>query len=78
MQMTKQILIEQTLKIFNQLPEDKVEEISDFADFILKKYEDSLLIKNIEKVTSDSNAFNFLNEEEELYKLSDVKKLYND
>ncbi len=78
MQMTKQILIEQTLKIFNQLPEDKVEEISDFADFILKKYEDSLLIKNIEKVTSESNAFNFLHEEEELYKLSDVKKLYND
>ena len=78
MQMTKQILIEQTLKIFNQLPEDKVEEISHFAEFILKKYEDSLLIKNIHKVTSDSNAFNFLNEEEELYKLSDVKKLYND
>ena len=78
MQMTKQLMIEQTLKVFNQLPEDKVEEISDFAVFILKKYEDSILLKNLQKVVSNSNTFNFLNDEEDLYSLSDVKKLYND
>lgn len=31
--MTRQIILERTLKITNQLPEDKEAEISDFADF---------------------------------------------
>ena len=76
--MTKQLIIEQTLKVFDKLPEDKVEEISDFADFILKKYEDATLLKNMEKSLSDSNAFSFLKDEEEIYTVADVKKLYND
>lgn len=76
--MTKQIMIEQTLRVFDRLPEEKVEEISNFADFILKRYEDSLLLKNIHEISSKSTAFNFLNEDEELYTLADVKKLYND
>ena len=76
--MTKQLIIEQTLKVFDKLPEDKVEEISDFADFILKKYEDATLLKNMEKSLSDSNTFSFLKDEEEIYTVSDVKKLYND
>ena len=75
--MTKQLIIEQTLKVFDKLPEDKVEEISDFADFILKKYEDATLLKNMEKVLSDSNTFSFLKDEEEIYTVADVKKLYN-
>ena len=76
--MTKQLIIEQTLKVFDKLPEDKVEEISDFADFILKKYEDATLLKNMEKVLSHSNTFSFLKDEEEIYTVSDVKKSYND
>lgn len=76
--MTKQLIIEQTLKVFDKLPEDKVEEISDFADFILKKYEDAALLKNMEKVLSHSNTFSFLKDEEEIYTVSDVKKSYND
>ena len=76
--MTKQLIIEQTLKVFDKLPEDKVEEISDFADFILKKYEDAALLKNMEKVLSHSNTFSFLKDEEEIYTVADVKKLYND
>ena len=76
--MTKQLIIEQTLKVFDKLPEDKVEEISDFADFILKKYEDATLLKNMEKALSDSNTFSFLKNEEEIYTVADVKKLYND
>lgn len=38
--MTRQIIIERTLKAINQLPEEKAKEISDFADFMIKKYED--------------------------------------
>lgn len=75
--MTKQIMIEQTLKVFNQLPEEKVEEISNFADFILKRYEESELLRGTQKISSDSNTFSFLNEEEELYTIADLKKVYN-
>ncbi len=76
--MTKQIMIEQTLKVFNQLPEEKVEEISNFADFILKRYEESELLRGIQKISSDSKTFTFLNEEADLYTMADLKKVYND
>jgi hypothetical protein len=76
--MTKQIMIEQTLKVFNQLPEEKVEEISNFADFILKRYEESELLRGIQKVASEGNSFNFLKDEEDLYTMADLKKVYND
>jgi hypothetical protein len=76
--MTKQIMIEQTLKVFNLLPEEKVEEISNFADFILKRYEESELLKGIQKLTSESNSFSFLDKEDDLYTIADLKKVYND
>jgi hypothetical protein len=78
MAMIKQIMIEQTLKIFNQLPEEKVEEISNFADNVLKRYKESELLRGIQKVTSGGKAFNFLKDEEDLYTMADLKKVYND
>lgn len=75
--MTKQIIIERTLKAINQLPEDKAEEISDFADFVFKKYEEQELSKGIQKLVSESQSFDFLQTEEELYSVSDLKVVYN-
>ena len=34
--MTRRAIIERTIQVINQLPQDKVSEISDFADFIIK------------------------------------------
>ena len=75
--MTRQIIIERTLKIINQIPEDKAAEISDFADFIFKRYEEHQLTKGIQKMVSESHAFDFLNNEEDLYSLADLKEVYN-
>ncbi len=75
--MTRQIIIERTLKIINQLPEEKAEEISDFADFVFKRHEEQEITKGIQKMVSESQAFDFLNSEEEIYSLSDLKELYN-
>lgn len=75
--MTREIIIERTLKAINQLPEDKAAEISDFADFIFKRYEDQELTKSIQKITSESQAFEFLQNEEELYSIADLKEIYN-
>ena len=75
--MTRQTIIERTLKAINQLPEDKAEEISDFADFVIKRFEDHKLSEAIQQLTSNSVAFQFLENEEELYSLSDLKEVYN-
>lgn len=75
--MTKQLIIERTLKAINQLPEDKAEEISDFADFVYKRYEEQELSKGLRSIVSESSAFNFLNEEPEIYSISDLKEVFN-
>lgn len=75
--MTKQAIIERTIKAINQLPEDKAVEISDFADFIIKKFEDNRIIENIQQLASNSQVFDFLNDEEELYSSNDLREKYN-
>lgn len=75
--MTKQAIIERTIKAINQLPEDKAEEISNFADFVIKRYEEYSLTQGIQKLANESHIFNFLNEEEDLYSVADLKEVYN-
>lgn len=75
--MTREIIIERTLKAINQLPDDKAEEISDFADFVFKRYEENELLNGMQNLISDSKAFDFLNEEDEIYSLTDLKEAYN-
>lgn len=75
--MTRQAIIERTIRAINQLPEDKAEEISTFAEFVMKQYEEHRLTQGIQKITSGSAAFDFLNEEEDLYSESDLKERYD-
>lgn len=75
--MTRQSIIERTLKAINQLPEDKAEEISDFADFVFKRYEEQELAKGIQMLASESQSFAFLNNEDDIYSIADLKEVYN-
>jgi hypothetical protein len=75
--MTRQAIIERTIKALNQLPEDKAEEISDFADFVTKRYEEDRMTKGIQQLTASNQAFDFLNDEEDLYSEADLKEVYN-
>ncbi len=72
--MTKEAIIEKTLKTLNVLPNERAEEIADFADFVMRKYENQLLVQDIQKLTLEGKAFEFLNEEEDLYSLKDIRK----
>jgi len=76
--MTKEAIINETVQIINKLPKDKVEEIFDFAGFVLKKYEERLLTEGIRYLVSEADAFSFLHEEEDLYTLDDLKEKFND
>lgn len=70
-------MIEQTIKAMAQLPEHKAEEISDFAGFVSKRYEEHLLTQEIQKPAVDSQTFDFLASEEDLYSVADLKEVYN-
>jgi anion-transporting ArsA/GET3 family ATPase len=76
--MSKQAIIERTVKIINQLPESKAEEISDFAGFVIKRYEEQALTEDIKNMVSDSQAFEFLSKEEEIYSEKDLKIMYSE
>lgn len=74
--MTRETLIQRTLTVLAKLPQDKAIEVADFADYILKKYDDNILQQGIEKIVSDSKSFDFLKNEENLYTLADLKERY--
>ena len=75
--MNKQAIIDRTVKAINKLPEEKAREISDFADFITKQYEEQTLTNGIAKLVADSSTFNFIKDEAELYTIADIKEPYN-
>ena len=70
--MDREILIKDTLTKIQQLPDLRIQEINDFADFLLSKIEDSILLEGIQKLTSDSKSFEYLKNEEDLYSVNDI------
>lgn len=74
--MTKKNLINRTLETLEKLPKDKVHEVADYAEFVLKKYDEQILQKGLETLVSQSKSFMFLHDEEELYDESDLKEKY--
>ena len=75
--MTRQHIIEKTLKAINRLPEDKAAEISDFADFVLQRYEEHALIGGIQRLAAEIRAFDFLEKEDDIYSVEDLKEIYD-
>lgn len=77
MTISKQAIIDRTTKAINLLPADKAAEISDFVEFISKRYEEQLLAQGIQQLAAESKTFDFLNTEEDLYTEADLKEVYN-
>lgn len=71
--MTQTAVIENTISALSRLPLEKAVEVADFADFVLRKYEESQLQKGIDEIVSSSEAFAFLANEEDLYSRDDLK-----
>jgi len=74
--MERNDLIENTILKIRQLPDAKIREIHDFAEFLAMKIDDQILQKGIQELTSQSSAFSYLNEEEDLYSVNDLKEHY--
>lgn len=76
--MDRQVLIINTFNKIRQLPDVKIREINDFADFLLSKIDDEIIQEGIQKLTSESKAFEFLKDEDDLYTLNDLKERYDE
>ena len=74
--MTKESLISHVFKILSQLPEDKVKEVSAFADYLLKKKDEYEIQEGIQNLINESESFDFLKDEEGLYSEEDLKKTF--
>jgi hypothetical protein len=75
--MSKHELIELAISKLRKLPPEKIEEATDYISYILRKYDDELLQKGIEKIASEPGSFNFLNEDDDdLYTLNDAIEIY--
>ena len=76
--MNRQVLINNIITKINRLPDNKIKEVDDFADFILSKIDQKIIQEGIQQLTSESKSFDFLNDEEDLYTVNDVKEKYNE
>lgn len=74
--MNRQVLIDNAVNKIRKLPDTKIQEINDFADFLLSKIDDKIILDNIQNLTARSKAFHFLNDEEDLYDENDLKERY--
>jgi len=74
--MLRDVLIKKTLDNLTRLPDQKLREVSDFTEFLISKIEDRLITEGIQKLTSNSKSFQFLESEEELYSKEDLKEIY--
>ncbi len=70
--MIREALINRTVKTLSKLSNEKVKEVSDFTEYIFKKYDEEMMQKGIEKLVINSNAFQFLKDEEDLYSAKNI------
>ncbi|MGB0880639.1 MAG: hypothetical protein ACPGTO_08740 [Polaribacter sp.] len=75
--MDKEVLINYSLKALRRLPIKRINEVTNFIDFISEKYsEEKELQKDIENIVEKSNSFSFLNDEEDIYSEYDLTEKY--
>jgi hypothetical protein len=74
--MKRELLIKKTIENLDKLPDHKLQEVSDFAEFLLKSIDDQILAEGMQKLTAESEAFRFLEDEEDLYSQEDIKERF--
>lgn len=72
----RKVLIDNVIRKIKLLPDFKIREVNDFADFLLSKIDDKITLEGIQQITSDSKAFDFFKNEENLYSVNDLKEKY--
>ncbi len=74
--MEKNVLIKKAITNIQRLPVTKVKEVNDFAEFLLNKIDEQMITEGIKSISSTSKSFDFLNNEQDLYSIKDLKVKY--
>lgn len=74
--MSREELVKETVEKLGQLSNSKIQEVSDYVSFLASKIDDKIISEGIKTLASTSNSYEFLQSEEELYQLSDIKEKY--
>ena len=72
--MDRKDLIDRVIRKIKLLPDIKIREVNDFADFLLSRIDDKITLEGIQKLAVDSKVFEFLKDEEDLYSVNDLKE----
>jgi hypothetical protein len=72
--MKREKVLKDTIDKLQQLDEANLREANDFVYFLLHKVSDAELTDEIQKQAQEGKSFDFLNEEEELYSIEDLKE----
>jgi mannitol-1-phosphate/altronate dehydrogenase len=67
-------LAQETQDVLLRLPYEKVQEVKSFAEYLLNRYEETLLQKGIQQLAMQSAAFDFLKDEPDLYTMEDLRE----
>ena len=74
--MNKEILIKKIITNIQRLPVTKVQEVNDFAEFLLNKIDNQIMTQGIQEISSLSKSFDFLNQEPDMYSINELKFKY--
>jgi len=74
--MSREILLQRTIESLSKLPDQKMREVSEFAEFLLNKMEEKIIVAGIQKLGFESNSYHFLKSEEDIYTINDLKEVY--
>jgi hypothetical protein len=74
--MSRAELIEKTVSNLEMMSDKQLKEISDFAEFLLMKRNSESLSSDISSANTASKSYQFLEEDEDIYTLTDVKEVY--
>ena len=75
--MEKDVIIQKSVGKLQRMSLERLKAVSDYIDFLDSKYcDDQTLNEGIQKLSEESGAFEFLNEEEDLYSEKDLKEVY--
>ena len=71
--MEREVLMKKTFRRIEKLPTTRIREVNDFVEFIIRKTDNALITEGLQQLSSCSHAYDFLNNEPELYSVNDLK-----
>lgn len=74
--MTREELVRSVMNKLAKLSDENLREVSDFAKFLSNKIEQKDFTAGIQQLVGDSACFKFLEDEEDLYSIKDLKEAY--